>query len=397
MFGKLLDKAAHQLEKAKLAVKEGYIKGDKRENARNNAMVSEMKAFKDHVIKIRQEISDCGAKAQAMMYTMGSVFSLPLPVAYINSPETPNGAAPADNAQHLVGEAVNVHAIMPAVQTMQAKLQDQVLKPLDSWLNSFSATKEKNHKCEALKLDLDAQRKSVSAAEESVKSGKNPGNAQAKLEGEKQKEAALEAQFQSMEAEIYNEMLVSIQFILDLRKYCILAVQVMQEALQAVSSTFDLQTPAIAMNLPPPAPLTAGGAANKPPDSSQQGGVVPATSQPTSTGGNSGSPTPPPQFAPVPLPGGYYPPPASYPAAGPSPAGSSLPPAGGYYYPPAAALGDHEAAAATAPGTQQQQQQQGAPGFAPPPHVSSGSEHVSNESSVPPPPSSYADVYEPRS
>jgi hypothetical protein len=33
-----------------------------------------------------------------------------------------------------------------------------------------------------------------------------------------------------MEAEIYNEMLVSIQFILDLRKYCILAVQVMQVA-----------------------------------------------------------------------------------------------------------------------------------------------------------------------
>jgi hypothetical protein len=30
-------------------------------------MVSEMKAFKDHVIKIRQEISDCGAKAQGRL------------------------------------------------------------------------------------------------------------------------------------------------------------------------------------------------------------------------------------------------------------------------------------------------------------------------------------------
>jgi hypothetical protein len=32
-------------------------------------------------------------------------------------------------------------------------------------LNSMLHFQEKNHKCEALKLDLDAQRKSVSAAE----------------------------------------------------------------------------------------------------------------------------------------------------------------------------------------------------------------------------------------
>ncbi|GAX83282.1 hypothetical protein CEUSTIGMA_g10708.t1 [Chlamydomonas eustigma] len=348
MFGKLLDKAAHQLEKAKLAVKEGYIKGDKRENARNNAMVSEMKAFKDNVIKIRQEISDCGAKTQNMMYTMSSVFSLPLPVAYMTSQEAANGATPVDTAKHLVGEAVNVDAIAPAVQNMQANLQEQVLRPLDSWLNAFSVTKEKNHKCEALRLDLDSLRKSVSSAEENVKSGKNPANAQMKLDAEKQKEAALEAQFQAMEAEIYNEMLVSIQFILDLRKYCIMAVQIMQEAMMAVGSTFDIHAaPAIAMTLPPP--VTAGGAI-KPFNSQESGG--PNTQPPASARLIAGgSPPPPQQYTPGSQPGGFYPPPAAVsPYAGPPPqAGgpmSATSAGGGAYYPPPAypAAGGHEAA-----------------------------------------------------
>ena len=78
---------------------------------------------------------------------------------------------------------------------MTAKLDDEVLQPLDKWVASYRATKDKNHRCEALRVEWDAQKKTVTNAEERHRTFISKGDtaaaskAAANVQTEKDKEA----------------------------------------------------------------------------------------------------------------------------------------------------------------------------------------------------------------
>ena len=60
--------AGHQINKAKYAATAAYVgAGDQTLNGRNNEMVREMKAFKDHVKLLHKELTDAGREVQGEM------------------------------------------------------------------------------------------------------------------------------------------------------------------------------------------------------------------------------------------------------------------------------------------------------------------------------------------
>lgn len=76
--------------------------------------------------------------------------------------------------------------------------------------------KDKNYKCEGLRVEWDGQKKSVAGAAEKhaeleAKGHPNAGQAQAKLDSERAKESAMREQFLRLEVEVRNEMFKSIE------------------------------------------------------------------------------------------------------------------------------------------------------------------------------------------
>jgi len=92
--------------------------------------------------------------------------------------------------------------------------------------------------------------------------------AEAKLEAEASKERYLSDKFSALEAEVHNEMLDLIRFILDLRKYIFRAVQILQDSLAAITALFDFSAAPIALAIPPLA--HAGDIQTAPPTQPQQ-------------------------------------------------------------------------------------------------------------------------------
>ena len=241
--------ASRQIAKAR------HGAGDLSANGRNNEMVQEMRAFRDHVKETRRDISETGESLQSTLNTLKSLMMLNLPNAGMQ--------------RHLVGEAP-VDTQQPQQQTskqqpqsMMASLKEQVLAPLDKWLLDFQHTKEKNHKCEALRVERDGLRKSVSHAEELLTQLKAKGSvhqvaqAEVKLEAEMTKERYLSAKFSALEAEVHHELIDLIRFILDLRKYIFRAVQILQDNLAAITALFDFSAAPVAVAIPPPAPIVS--------------------------------------------------------------------------------------------------------------------------------------------
>lgn len=311
MFGKITKFAEKAGRKVKSAVGGSTGNG----NARNNEMVKEMKAFKEHVKDLVRELQECSQKTTVTNAAVIKVMTQQLPRAYVNGAE---GIEAFDTEAHLVGTAVNTEAMAAAVADMNGRIMMEVIKPLEKWLSDFSVTKDKNHKCEALNEELNAQRKTAAAAEDSAKDlqAKNHKNAEAgvhKSAAEKEKERRLEEQFISMEAEIFNEMLESIRAIQDLRNYAHTALQIMQACMAQSVRSFDVSIP-VRVRLPSSETYASLPLAGQPPVS-VPGGETGAATNPF-VGGHPPYPGAPQQYAgaPTAYPGGASPPPP-YPGA----------------------------------------------------------------------------------
>ena len=140
-------------------------------NARNNAMVRELKEFKEHAKALHKQLGESSSSLAASLATLRKALAQPLPRVYDRTPAGQQ-AEVLDGRYLQAGEGVSRALIAKASAEMQSRVQADVLLPLEAWAAAFDAIKQRNHECEALSRGLDAQRRVVRSAQGEARWGR---------------------------------------------------------------------------------------------------------------------------------------------------------------------------------------------------------------------------------
>lgn len=241
-------------------------------NARNEAMIEEARKFSKQLKALYRDLEALEVKIDGSFGIMKSVLNSHLPRVYATSAE--GLAIPADTESGMtIGTGVNFHIIDAATKHTKDKLRNEVLHPLDQWLNAYHTIKDRNKKCEAVRLELDAKRRLATkmhvgyerqktkveshaqkqAAEATVKTGETSKleHAEYKLQTEEDKAARLTQRFKDIEQEVFNALLTLIKDTAVLRQYAAAALVVMENCFQQAYAAFDLNMPLAASTYVP--------------------------------------------------------------------------------------------------------------------------------------------------
>lgn len=257
-----MGKFKHVAEKMRQAL--GMSAGSQKDwkpssNQRNVAMVAEARKFALQLKALHADLSTLGKNISSSMVTMKAVLTAPLPRAY---DESVVGVAPVDKEEHIVGANVNIDSISAAGTEMLQRLQAEVLQPLEQWLSAYRTIKDRNRKCETLRLDLDTKRRSLIALEERVEKLKAKGDKGDPKELEKleykrltehDKTVRATQRYAEVEAEVFNALLTLIRDTSVLREYAAAALLILERNFQLSYFAFDLNAPPVTPALPPPA------------------------------------------------------------------------------------------------------------------------------------------------
>lgn len=232
-------------------------------NARNEAMIEDARKFSKQLRALYHDLELLEGKIDGSFAVMKSVLNSHLPRVYATSIE--GLAVPIDTeAGAIIGTGVNFPVIDEAANHTKNKLRNEVLHPLDQWLNAYRTIKQRNKKCEEVRLELDAKRRLATkmhvgferqktkvaahaekAAEATVKTGDTSKLEQAeyKLQTEEDKAARLTQRFKDIEQEVFNALLTLIKDTAVLRQYAAAALVVMEGCFQQAYTAFDLSIP----------------------------------------------------------------------------------------------------------------------------------------------------------
>lgn len=239
-------------------------------NARNTAMVKEVKKFAVQLRRVHADVSIWSKAVEGGLATIKEVLAIPLPKAYH---ETVMGVEPVDPTEHIVGQSVTSDLLPQTSGVMKAKLQDEVLHPIEMWLSAYKTTKERNKKVELLRLDLDTHRRATAEAQErfhkvdsklqakgasSALGGAGTSGVEAvagdpsdrnkhetvrhKMLNEVDKTNRLAQRYAENEAEVFNALVTLIADTFHLREYIAGALLIMQVTFATSYGAFDLRS-----------------------------------------------------------------------------------------------------------------------------------------------------------
>ncbi|EFJ51145.1 hypothetical protein VOLCADRAFT_87928 [Volvox carteri f. nagariensis] len=248
-------------------------------NARNLAMIEEARRFSKQIKLLHKELREMEGRIEGNLVVLKGVLNSPLPRVY---EMTDKGAVPVEKEASVVGMGVAFDALGATATNLKAKLQQEVLFPLDQWQAGYRMIKVRNAKCEELRLELDAKRREAAAMAASleklksraaasahpgdVEGGKTgaggggsegtklatmqslpPGtktnsnkweDAEFKLQKEEDKVARLTQRFKDIEGEVYTALLTLINDTKVLKQYAATALIVFQQAFTQAHSAF---------------------------------------------------------------------------------------------------------------------------------------------------------------
>lgn len=232
-------------------------------NARNEAMIEDARKFSKQLRALYKDLELLEGKIDGSFGVMKGVLNSHLPRVYATSTE--GLAVPVDtDAGAIIGTGVNFAVIDEAANHTKNKLRNEVLHPLDQWLNAYRTIKQRNKKCEAVRLELDGKRRLATkmhvgyekqktkvaqhaekAVEATVKTGDTSKLEQAeyKLQTEEDKAARLTQRFKDIEQEVFLALLTLIKDTAVLRQYAAAALVVMEGCFQQAYAAFDLSVP----------------------------------------------------------------------------------------------------------------------------------------------------------
>ncbi|GLC68551.1 hypothetical protein PLESTF_000704700 [Pleodorina starrii] len=249
-------------------------------NARNLAMIEEVRRCSKQIKSLHRELRDLQARIDGNLGLLKSVLNSPLPRVYEMSDK---GAVPVEREASIVGSGVAFDLLTATGSELKAKLQQEVLHPLDQWQAAYRMIKSRNVKCEELRLELDAKRREtaamavsldklkskvlLAAAAEGDKSGGEAAGAVAagptgatnkfedaefKLQKEEDKVARLTQRYQTVEEEVYTALLTLINDTKVLKQYAATALVVFQQGFAQAYTAFGPGAGVLELEMPLP-------------------------------------------------------------------------------------------------------------------------------------------------
>ncbi|GFR45226.1 hypothetical protein Agub_g6623 [Astrephomene gubernaculifera] len=259
-------KRVSEKTKQTLGVKANTVDWKPTSNARNLAMIDEARKFSKQIKLLHRELREMEARISDNLGVLKAVLNSPLPRVYEMSDK---GPVPVDKEAAIVGGGVSFETLTATAGDLKVKLQQEVLHPLDQWQAAYRMIKQRNLKCEDLRLELDAKRreaaamavtlerqktkaqaadeKQAAAAEAANRaangSGSPPGNkfedAEFRLQKEEDKVARLLQRYRDVEGEVYSALLTLINDTQVLKQYAATALVVYQHAFAQAYTAFD--------------------------------------------------------------------------------------------------------------------------------------------------------------
>ncbi|KAG2451877.1 hypothetical protein HYH02_003652 [Chlamydomonas schloesseri] len=229
-------------------------------NARNEAMFKEATDFCAHLRTLERDLRSMHKEIDAKFANMRAILSSPLPRTY---DEGSNGTAmPVSEDAKLIGQGIAVDRLQEAANELRQRLDDEVIKPLRSWLMAYRTVSERMEKLEALRLELDSRRRTVDSLEEKCdKLAKVTPTAKDKdkheQEMEKMSQLLLHKQdkrnrtnsaFEELEKMVYNSLNTLVKDTGVLRDYTGLSLSILQDCFQKGHSAFSTATPLLDYN-----------------------------------------------------------------------------------------------------------------------------------------------------
>ncbi|PNH05624.1 hypothetical protein TSOC_008118 [Tetrabaena socialis] len=107
-------------------------------NARNLAMIEEARKFSKHLKVLHRELREMEGRIEGNLTILKTVLSAPLPRVY---DMTDKGPIPVDKEAVMVGAGVSFDTLSAAGAELKAKLQAEVLHPLDQWQAAYRMIK----------------------------------------------------------------------------------------------------------------------------------------------------------------------------------------------------------------------------------------------------------------
>ncbi|PNW71418.1 hypothetical protein CHLRE_16g653450v5 [Chlamydomonas reinhardtii] len=228
-------------------------------NARNEAMFKEATDFCNHLRLLERDLRSMHKEIDAKFANLRAILSSPLPRTY---EEGANGVVPVSEEAKLIGQGIAVDRLQESANELRQRLDDEVIKPLRSWLMAYRTVSERMEKLEALRLELDSRRRTVDSLEEKCdKLHKTAPAAKDKdkheQEMEKMSQLLLHKQdkcnrtknaFEELEKMVYNSLNTLVKDTGVLRDYTGLSLSILQDCFQRGHSAFSTATPLLDYN-----------------------------------------------------------------------------------------------------------------------------------------------------
>lgn len=222
-------------------------------NDRNNAMLGESSKFAQALRALSKDLSAIDNCVSAGLSTVRRVLEAPLPRLYEDGA---GGAFPATRELMPVGAGVHTDALLASSHDVKERLQNEVLGPIEQWLNAYKVIKERNTKLEEVRLSLDVKRRSFLNYKAKylklVDKVKSKPEEQEKIynlaQTEEDKMNRLIMRYMEMEEEVYQALLALVNDTVHLRDYVFAALFILKRSFAGATWAFQEAYPGLVVD-----------------------------------------------------------------------------------------------------------------------------------------------------
>ncbi|KXZ43783.1 hypothetical protein GPECTOR_80g143 [Gonium pectorale] len=225
-------------------------------NARNEAMLKEATEFCTQLRALERDLRSTHKDIDGKFASLRNILQSPLPRAY---DEDNNGTPVPCTEGLIIGQGINTEALQQAASDLKLRIEDEVIKPLRSWLGIYRDVCERMAKLEQLRLELDSRRRTVDSLTEKLERlEKTQPPPQQKEKEKHEQELERVAQllqhkrdklthtqhaYRDLENTVFNSLQALIKDTGVLRDYAGLALQIIQDCYQKGYAAFGTATP----------------------------------------------------------------------------------------------------------------------------------------------------------
>ncbi|GLI69667.1 hypothetical protein VaNZ11_014345 [Volvox africanus] len=228
-------------------------------NARNQAMFKEATEFCKHLRVLERDLRSIHKAIDAKFANLRNILCSPLPRAF---EEGRDGAVPCTEEPKLIGQGVGLEVLQQAANDLKIRLDEDVIKPLRSWLIAYRSVRDRMEKLEALRLELDSRRRTVDSLNEKVdrldrmqpapqqkdKHEQDVEKTTHLLHHKGEKLTRTMHAYRELELAVFNSLNTLIKDTGVLRDYTGLSLQIVQECYQKGYAAFSTATPLLDYN-----------------------------------------------------------------------------------------------------------------------------------------------------